>query len=48
VGYGIVPENSLARKFRDLAGSVNQRVAAVADTVIMSIAGIDVQIKPKP
>ncbi len=47
VGYGIVPENSLARKFRDFAGSVNQSMAAVADTVIMSIAGIDVQIKPK-
>ncbi|HCY85384.1 MAG TPA: bifunctional adenosylcobinamide kinase/adenosylcobinamide-phosphate guanylyltransferase [Desulfobacteraceae bacterium] len=46
VGYGIVPENSLARQFRDMAGLVNQRVAAVADRVILTVAGIDVQIKP--
>lgn len=48
VGYGIVPENQVARKFRDLAGHVNQRIAKIADRVIMTIAGIDVQIKPKP
>jgi adenosylcobinamide kinase/adenosylcobinamide-phosphate guanylyltransferase len=47
VGMGIVPENKLARLFRDYAGFVNQRVAKVADTVVMTIAGIDVQIKPK-
>ncbi len=47
VGFGIVPENKLARKFRDLAGLVNQRVAAAADRVVMTVAGIDVQIKPK-
>jgi adenosylcobinamide kinase/adenosylcobinamide-phosphate guanylyltransferase len=47
VGYGIVPENSLARQFRDMAGLVNQRVAAAADRVILTVAGIDVQIKPK-
>jgi len=47
VGYGIVPDNSVARKFRDLAGFVNQRMAKIADRVVMSIAGIDVQIKPK-
>ena len=48
VGCGIVPENKLARQFRDLAGFVNQRMAKVADTVFMTIAGIDVQIKPRP
>lgn len=46
VGYGIVPENSLARQFRDMAGLVNQRVAAAVDRVILTVAGIDVQIKP--
>lgn len=48
VGHGIVPENSLARQFRDLAGFVNQKVAQFSDTVVMTVAGIDVQIKPRP
>ncbi|NOX33582.1 MAG: bifunctional adenosylcobinamide kinase/adenosylcobinamide-phosphate guanylyltransferase [Deltaproteobacteria bacterium] len=48
VGTGIVPENKLARQFRDLAGFVNQRVAKIADRVIMTVAGIDIQIKPGP
>ncbi len=47
VGYGIVPENSIARKFRDMAGLVNQRIAGAADQVILTVAGIDVMIKPK-
>lgn len=47
VGMGIVPENDLARKFRDIAGLVNQRIASVSDRVVMTVAGIDVQIKPK-
>lgn len=47
VGYGIVPENSLARQFRDLAGLVNRKLAAAADRVVLTVAGIDVQIKPK-
>lgn len=46
VGYGIVPENSLARQFRDMAGLVNQRVARAVGKVIVSMAGIPVQIKP--
>ena len=46
VGYGIVPENSLARQFRDMAGLVNQRVARAVDEVVVSMAGIPVQIKP--
>jgi len=48
VGYGIVPENSLARQFRDMAGLVNQRVAQFVDKVIVTMAGIPVQIKPGP
>jgi adenosylcobinamide kinase/adenosylcobinamide-phosphate guanylyltransferase len=45
VGAGIVPENSLARLFRDLAGFANQKVAKVADKVIFMAAGIPVAIK---
>lgn len=48
VGYGIVPENSLARQFRDMAGLVNQRAARFADQVIVTMAGIPIQIKPGP
>ena len=47
VGTGIVPENKIARQFRDFAGFVNQRIAKAADRVVMTIAGIDVQIKPR-
>ncbi len=48
VGMGIVPENMLARQFRDVAGLVNQRIAKTADKVVMMVAGIDHQVKPKP
>jgi adenosylcobinamide kinase / adenosylcobinamide-phosphate guanylyltransferase len=47
VGTGIVPENELARRYRDEAGRVNQAVAAVADRVIWMVAGIPVMIKGK-
>ncbi|MCK5695600.1 MAG: bifunctional adenosylcobinamide kinase/adenosylcobinamide-phosphate guanylyltransferase [Desulfobacula sp.] len=47
VGCGIVPENKFARQFRDIAGFVNQKIAKIADKVVMMVAGIDVQIKPK-
>jgi adenosylcobinamide kinase / adenosylcobinamide-phosphate guanylyltransferase len=46
VGAGIVPENALARRFRDLAGWTNQRLAAVCRQVIWMVAGIPVTIKP--
>lgn len=46
VGMGIVPENSLARQFRDVAGLINQRMAKAAHRVVLMVAGIDVQIKP--
>jgi len=46
VGLGIVPENRLAREFRDLAGMIHQRMAKLSDRVVMTIAGIAVEIKP--
>lgn len=45
VGTGIVPENRLARLFRDAAGIVNQNVAACSDRVIWMVAGIPVPVK---
>ena len=47
VGTGIVPENRLARLFRDMAGMANQRIAACAGRVVWMVAGIPVTIKPK-
>lgn len=46
VGLGIVPENALARRFRDEAGRVNQRVAAAADHVVFIAAGLPLTLKP--
>lgn len=45
VGQGIVPDNALARTFRDLAGGVNQRLAARADQVWLVTAGIPLKLK---
>lgn len=45
VGAGIVPENALARQFRDAAGVVNQRVAAVCDELWLCVAGHPLQLK---
>jgi adenosylcobinamide kinase / adenosylcobinamide-phosphate guanylyltransferase len=45
VGTGIVPENELARLFRDITGFANQKVAACVDSVIWMVAGIPVKIK---
>lgn len=45
LGMGIVPENRLARHFRDIAGRVNQRLAAAADEVYLVVSGIEVKIK---
>jgi adenosylcobinamide kinase/adenosylcobinamide-phosphate guanylyltransferase len=46
VGAGIVPENRLARLYRDLAGWTNQAMAAACDRVVWTVAGIPVTIKP--
>jgi adenosylcobinamide kinase/adenosylcobinamide-phosphate guanylyltransferase len=48
VGLGIVPDNALARRFRDYAGTINQAVAAAASEVVMMFAGIPLMIKPPP
>ena len=45
VGSGIVPENALARQFRDLTGLANQKIAAVSDKVVLTVSGIPVEIK---
>lgn len=45
VGLGIVPENKLARDFRDIAGRMNQLVAGRADNVFVLISGIPWRIK---
>ena len=46
VGSSIVPENALARRFRDEAGLMNQTISQIADEVYVSISGIPLQIKP--
>jgi adenosylcobinamide kinase/adenosylcobinamide-phosphate guanylyltransferase len=48
VGLGIVPDNELARRFRDAAGRLNQRLAAVADRVVFIAAGLPLVIKGAP
>ena len=45
VGLGIVPENALARAFRDGAGLVNQALAAAADEVQFVVAGLPMKVK---
>ncbi len=47
VGLGIVPENEMAREFRDIAGILNQKIAEIADEVYMLVAGIPLKIKEK-
>jgi adenosylcobinamide kinase/adenosylcobinamide-phosphate guanylyltransferase len=45
VGMGIVPEQTLAREFRDVAGSVNQIIARSADEVVCMVCGLPVRVK---
>lgn len=45
VGLGIVPDNALARRFRDAQGRLNQMIAARADTVIFMVAGLPMTVK---
>lgn len=45
VGWGIVPAFESGRYFRDLAGLANQRLAAAADTVWLTISGLELRLK---
>jgi adenosylcobinamide kinase / adenosylcobinamide-phosphate guanylyltransferase len=45
VGWGIVPDNPVARRFRDLLGWTNQKVAQVADRVMLMVAGYPLRLK---
>lgn len=45
VGLGIVPDNALARRFRDEAGRVNQRLAKAVDHVVFMVAGLPMTVK---
>lgn len=47
VGLGIVPENALARRFRDEAGRLHQRIAAQAGQVVFVAAGLPLVLKGK-
>ena len=45
VGWGIVPENVLARRFRDAQGRLNQTIAAACSTVVLVAAGLPLVLK---
>jgi len=45
VGYGIVPDNALSRRFRQAQGEVNQKLAAQADLVVAVMAGLPLVLK---
>ena len=48
VGFGSVPENAQARRFRELQGRLNQRIAARADRVVLVVAGLPMFVKGTP
>jgi adenosylcobinamide kinase/adenosylcobinamide-phosphate guanylyltransferase len=45
VGFGIVPDNALARRFRDAQGRLNMQVAAIADRAVLIAAGLPLILK---
>jgi len=45
VGSSVVPENAVARSFRDYSGLMNQKVAEVADRVFFMVCGLPLQVK---
>ncbi|MGZ3327316.1 MAG: bifunctional adenosylcobinamide kinase/adenosylcobinamide-phosphate guanylyltransferase [Xanthobacteraceae bacterium] len=48
VGFGIVPDSALGRRFRDVQGLLNQRIAARADRVVLVVAGLPLTLKESP
>jgi len=48
VGLGIVPADPLSRRFRDLAGAANQRIAEAAEFVVFMVSGIPLFLKGTP
>lgn len=46
VGSGIVPENKMARDFRDAAGALNQHVASICEEVYLAVSGQALKVKP--
>ncbi|HEY4354671.1 MAG TPA: bifunctional adenosylcobinamide kinase/adenosylcobinamide-phosphate guanylyltransferase [Acidobacteriaceae bacterium] len=47
VGSGVVPPYPLGRRYRDILGELNQRVAALADNVVLMVAGLPLMLKGK-
>lgn len=45
VGYSIVPENPVARVYRDIVGRLNQRIASLCDEVYLVVCGIPMRLK---
>ncbi len=45
VGSGVVPAYELGRRFRDLVGEINQRIAAISETVLLMVAGLPFPLK---
>lgn len=45
VGWSIVPDNSLARSFRDWSGKLNQEIAEISDAVYLTVCGIPMKVK---
>jgi adenosylcobinamide kinase/adenosylcobinamide-phosphate guanylyltransferase len=48
VGLGIVPDNALARRFRDLNGRCNQMIAQASDDAVMMVSGCPLMLKSSP
>lgn len=48
VGMGVVPESSLGRAFRDLAGRTHQRLASVSDEIYLAVLGVVLRLRPDP